>query len=50
MITLFGSVIAAEKTYNIRLATYFASDHAAIIALRDVFKPMVEEKTNGNVK
>jgi len=50
MITLFGSVIAAEKTYNIRLATYFASDHAAIIALNDVFKPMVEEKTNGNVK
>jgi len=50
MITLTGSVIAAEKTYNIRLATYFASDHAAIIALNDVFKPLVEEKTNGNVK
>jgi len=38
------------KTWKARMATYFGSDHAASIALRDVFVPMVDEKTNGRVK
>ncbi len=40
----------AKKTWKVRMATYFGSDHAASIALREVFVPMAREKTNGRVK
>ena len=41
---------AQAKTIKVRMATYFGTDHAASIALRDVFIPMVAEKTNGRVE
>ena len=40
----------AKKTWKVRMATYFGSDHAASVALREVFVPMVKEKTNGRVQ
>lgn len=46
---LFVFSSSAAQTYQVRMATYFGSDHAASIALREVFKPKVEERTNGNV-
>ena len=38
------------KTWKVRMATYFGTDHAASIALREVFVPMVKEKTGGQVE
>jgi TRAP-type C4-dicarboxylate transport system substrate-binding protein len=40
----------ARKTWKVRMATYFGSDHAAGAALREVFVPMVKERTNGRVQ
>ena len=41
---------AEAKTLQVRMATYFGSDHAASIALREVFVPMVKETTGGKVE
>jgi tripartite ATP-independent transporter DctP family solute receptor len=50
LVITFSSVsLTAEKKWNVRLASYFGSDHAAIIALNKVFKPQVYEKTGGRV-
>ncbi|RAK22069.1 tripartite ATP-independent transporter DctP family solute receptor [Anoxybacillus vitaminiphilus] len=35
---------------TIKIAHYFAADHPQNIALKEKFKPMVEEKTNGKIK
>jgi len=50
LITLSGNNIASEKTYNIKLGHYWGINHFNSIVIRDVFKSMVEEKTNGKVK
>ena len=49
-LTLLIADQAQAKTWKARMATYFGSDHAASIALREVFVPMVKEKTNGRVQ
>lgn len=38
------------KTYTLKVANYFATDHPQNIALREKFKPMVEEKSGGTLK
>ncbi|MCF6092406.1 TRAP transporter substrate-binding protein [Microaerobacter geothermalis] len=38
------------KTYTIKVANYFATDHPQNIALREKFKPMVEEMSGGTLK
>ncbi len=48
MVAAFGQ--AEAKTWTIKMATYFGTDHAASIALRECFVPMVEKKTDGKVK
>ena len=49
-LTLLIADQAEAKKWKARMATYFGSDHAASIALREVFVPMVKEKTNGRVR
>ncbi len=56
ILVLFISIVSffcmpvQAKTWNVRMATYFGSDHAASIALREVFVPMVAKETNDRVK
>ncbi|KHF38945.1 TRAP transporter substrate-binding protein [Halalkalibacter okhensis] len=48
--TMVLSACGAENdTQIIKVANYFASDHSQNIALREVFKPMVEENSNGQL-
>ena len=44
------AVFSAEKTYDVKFATYYAPGNPVLEVLRNMFVPMVEEKTNGNVK
>ncbi|MBM7551614.1 TRAP transporter substrate-binding protein [Thalassobacillus pellis] len=37
-------------TKTIKVANYFAPDHPQNIALKEVFKPVVEEESNGKIK
>jgi tripartite ATP-independent transporter DctP family solute receptor len=41
-------VVEAQK-YTIKVANYFATDHPQNVALREKFKPMVEEKSGGTL-
>ena len=41
---------AEAKPITLKVANYFATDHPQNVALRDKFKPMVEEKSNGTIK
>lgn len=46
-----GEKPAAEaKTHTIKVANYFATDHPQNVALREKFKPLVEEKSGGTLK
>ena len=54
---LFGIVLAVAvpglvcaQTTTIKVANYFAVDHPQNIALKEKFKPMVEQKSNGSLK
>jgi TRAP-type transport system periplasmic protein len=48
--TTAGSGSAGKETKTIKIANYFAKDHPQNIALREKFKPMVEEKSGGTLK
>ncbi|RBW70943.1 TRAP transporter substrate-binding protein [Bacillus taeanensis] len=39
-----------EKEQLLKVANYFASDHPQNVALREKFKPIVEENSNGSLK
>ena len=39
-----------EKKHTIKVANYFATDHPQNVALREKFKPMVEEGSKGTLK
>lgn len=39
-----------ENVITLKVANYFAEDHPQNVALREVFKPMVEEKSKGKLK
>ncbi|GGK22220.1 hypothetical protein GCM10010965_13960 [Caldalkalibacillus thermarum] len=41
---------AAGDVKTIKVANYFASDHPQNVALRETFKPMVEENSEGRLK
>lgn len=38
------------KTYTIKVANYYAAEHPQNVALREKFKPLVEQKSNGTLK
>ena len=40
---------APKKTVTIKIANYYAEAHPQNIALRDVFKPMIEKDSNGGL-
>ncbi|NEU31323.1 TRAP transporter substrate-binding protein [bacterium LRH843] len=44
-----GSATGFGK-HTIKVANYYADDHPQNIALKEVFKPMIEEKTGGAIK
>ena len=44
-----SSVVCAQTT-TIKIANYFAVDHPQNIALKEKFKPMVEQRSNGSLK
>lgn len=50
LVVSFSMPLLAEQKWEVRLASYFGSDHAAILALNEVFAPSVYEKTGGRVK
>ncbi|WP_236692942.1 TRAP transporter substrate-binding protein [Aneurinibacillus tyrosinisolvens] len=39
-----------KKQHTIKVANFFAADHPQNVALREKFKPMVEEKSGGTLK
>jgi TRAP-type transport system periplasmic protein len=41
---------SGAKTHTLKVANYFATDHPQNVALREKFKPMVEEKSGGTLK
>lgn len=41
---------AKEQTYTIKVANYYGADHPQNVALREKFKPLVEEKSGGTLK
>lgn len=45
-----GSEGEAVATTTIKVANYFAEDHPQNVALREKFKPLVEEGSNGSLK
>ncbi|GGK34417.1 hypothetical protein GCM10010965_29240 [Caldalkalibacillus thermarum] len=45
-----SSESSAPETKTIKVANYFASDHPQNVALRETFKPMVEENSEGRLK
>lgn len=45
-----GTDSSNGKTITIKVANYFAPDHPQNIALKEKFKPIVEEETNGKIK
>ncbi|MBO8170209.1 MAG: TRAP transporter substrate-binding protein [Thermoanaerobacteraceae bacterium] len=45
-----GGENAEGKTYTIKIANYFATDHPQNIALREKFKPIVEKESGGKIK
>ncbi len=46
-----GSKPASEaKAYTIKVANYFATEHPQNVALREKFKPLVEERSGGTLK
>lgn len=48
-----GSLVignASAETITIKVANYFAAEHPQNVALREKFKPLVEEKSQGTLK
>lgn len=45
-----GSGGTAGKPHVLKVANYFATDHPQNVALREKFKPMVEEKSGGSLQ
>ncbi|TJY39846.1 TRAP transporter substrate-binding protein [Cohnella pontilimi] len=41
---------SSEKSYTLKVANYYGLDHPQNIALKDKFKPLVEEKSGGSLK
>ncbi|MET3506681.1 TRAP transporter substrate-binding protein [Halalkalibacter oceani] len=44
-----GEGAATEESHTIKIAHYFAEDHPQNIALKEVFKPTVEENSGGSL-
>src|SRR5699024_2539274 len=40
---------SSGENITLKIANYYAADHPQNIALEEVFKPMVEEKSNGAI-
>ncbi|WP_085522241.1 TRAP transporter substrate-binding protein [Tuberibacillus sp. Marseille-P3662] len=45
-----GSGASQGKTITLKVANYFAASHPQNVALKEKFKPLVEEQSNGKIK
>lgn len=45
-----GTAAPEAKTYTIKVANYYAAEHPQNVALREKFKPMIEQKSGGTLK
>lgn len=45
-----GNQASKGQSFTIKVANYYAADHPQNVALREKFKPMIEEKSGGTLK